>query len=71
MMKRHVLTAVLVNLDKGPRCLSFDYARCFNNTVHTCSDVPKHGLYRYTDAETITASWMLKDALFFSTGIKN
>lgn len=38
--------------------MSFDYARCFNNTVYTCTDVPKHRLYycahtnRYTDTVT-------------------
>lgn len=31
--------------DKEPSCLSFDYTRCFNNTVYICNHVPKHGLY--------------------------
>lgn len=48
-------------LDKGPSCLRCDYTRCFNNTVYTCADVPKHRLYycthtnRYTDTETCCA----------------
>lgn len=50
-------------LEKGPFCLSFDYTRCFNNTVYTHTDVPKHRLYycaytnRYTDMQRPPTGW--------------
>lgn len=40
-----VLSGVLVKAGWRAFLFEFDYARCFNNAVYTCSDVPKHGFY--------------------------